>query len=99
MRWKVVVELFFLQWYYSISVELVKDQRLFDLYVSVCSPQVLPLERKMTAPEDLRGFNGVLNTGMILVTCGYIAVGFFGYLKYGDAVHGSITLNLPPSDK
>ncbi|KAG0716570.1 Proton-coupled amino acid transporter 4 [Chionoecetes opilio] len=59
---------------------------------------VLPLERKMTNPRDFRGFNGVLNTGMVLVTCGYIAVGFFGYLKYGDAVHGSITLNLPPSD-
>lgn len=53
----------------------------------------------MTNPHDFRGFNGVLNTGMVLVTCGYIAVGFFGYLKYGDAVHGSITLNLPPSDK
>lgn len=53
----------------------------------------------MTNPQDFRGFNGVLNTGMVLVTCGYIAVGFFGYLKYGDAVHGSITLNLPPSDK
>ncbi|XP_063861777.1 proton-coupled amino acid transporter 2-like isoform X4 [Scylla paramamosain] len=59
---------------------------------------VLPLERKMINPHDFRGLNGVLNTGMILVTCGYIAVGFFGYLKYGDAVHGSITLNLPPSD-
>ncbi|XP_071522232.1 neutral amino acid uniporter 4-like [Panulirus ornatus] len=59
---------------------------------------VLPLERKMTNPEDFRGCNGVLNTAMILVTCGYIAVGFFGYLKYGDAVHGSITLNLPPGD-
>lgn len=53
----------------------------------------------MTNPHDFRGFNGVLNTGMVLVTCGYIAVGFFGYLKYGDAVNGSITLNLPPSDK
>ena len=53
----------------------------------------------MTNPQDFRGFNGVLNTGMVFVTCGYIAVGFFGYLKYGDAVHGSITLNLPPSDK
>lgn len=53
----------------------------------------------MINPEDFRGCNGVLNTAMILVTCGYIAVGFFGYLKYGDAVHGSITLNLPPSDK
>ncbi|XP_042228127.1 proton-coupled amino acid transporter-like protein CG1139 [Homarus americanus] len=59
---------------------------------------VLPLERKMTNPEDFRGCNGVLNTAMILVTCSYIAVGFFGYLKYGDAVHGSITLNIPPSD-
>lgn len=59
---------------------------------------VLPLERKMTTPEEFRGWNGVLNTAMILVTCGYIAVGFFGYLKYGDAVRGSITLNLPPSD-
>ncbi|XP_064117193.1 proton-coupled amino acid transporter-like protein CG1139 isoform X2 [Macrobrachium nipponense] len=59
---------------------------------------VLPLERKMTTPEEFRGWNGVLNTAMILVTCGYIAVGFFGYLKYGDAVKGSITLNLPPSD-
>ncbi|XP_076065718.1 proton-coupled amino acid transporter-like protein acs [Oratosquilla oratoria] len=59
---------------------------------------VLPLERKMMTPEDFRGCNGVLNTGMILVTCGYIAVGFFGYLKYGDAVHGSITLNLPAHD-
>lgn len=59
---------------------------------------VLPLERKMSVPEDFRGWNGVLNTAMILVTCGYIGVGFFGYLKYGDAVLGSITLNLPPSD-
>ncbi|XP_068201426.1 proton-coupled amino acid transporter-like protein CG1139 [Palaemon carinicauda] len=59
---------------------------------------VLPLERKMTTPEEFQGWNGVLNTAMILVTCGYIAVGFFGYLKYGDAVKGSITLNLPPSD-
>ncbi|RXG60862.1 Proton-coupled amino acid transporter 4 [Armadillidium vulgare] len=60
---------------------------------------VLPLERNMAKPEDFRGYNGVLNTAMIIVTCGYIAVGFFGYLKYGDAVCGSITLNLPAGDK
>ncbi|KAL7644449.1 UNVERIFIED_CONTAM: hypothetical protein RMT77_005281 [Armadillidium vulgare] len=59
---------------------------------------VLPLERNMAKPEDFRGYNGVLNTAMIIVTCGYIAVGFFGYLKYGDAVCGSITLNLPAGD-
>ena len=43
----------------------------------------------------MRGWNGVLNTSMILVSCLYIGVGFFGYLKYGDTVAGSITLNLP----
>ena len=32
---------------------------------------------------------------MTIVSCLYIAVGFFGYLKYGEAVTGSITLNLP----
>ena len=60
--------------------------------------QVLPLERNMRDPSDFSGWTGVLNTAMMIVTCGYIFVGFFGYLKYGDAVHGSITLNLPPSD-
>ncbi|KAK7065350.1 hypothetical protein SK128_004658 [Halocaridina rubra] len=59
---------------------------------------VLPLERRMERPEEFRGWNGVLNTAMIFVTCLYIAIGFFGYLKYGDAVKGSVTLNLPPSD-
>jgi len=56
---------------------------------------VLPLENQMKTPGDMKGWNGVLNTSMIIVSCLYIAVGFFGYLKYGEAVAGSITLNLP----
>lgn len=56
---------------------------------------VLPLENQMKHPKDLGGWNGVLNTAMVIVSCLYIAVGFFGYLKYGDDVLGSITLNLP----
>jgi proton-coupled amino acid transporter len=56
---------------------------------------VLPLENQMASPQNLRGWNGVLNTAMITVSCLYIAVGFFGYLKYGEDVQGSITLNLP----
>lgn len=57
---------------------------------------VLPLENNMKTPQDFGGMTGVLNTGMIIVACLYTAVGFFGYLKYGDKVEGSITLNLPP---
>lgn len=56
---------------------------------------VLPLENNMKTPEDFGGTTGVLNTGMIIVACLYTSVGFFGYLKYGDDVKGSITLNLP----
>lgn len=59
---------------------------------------VLPLENNMKTPQDFGGATGVLNTGMVIVACLYTAVGFFGYLKYGDAVSGSITLNLPPND-
>ena len=49
----------------------------------------------MATPQDLPGWNGVLNTSMIIVTCLYFAVGFFGYVQYGEAVLGSVTLNLP----
>ncbi|KAI5642670.1 transmembrane amino acid transporter protein domain-containing protein [Phthorimaea operculella] len=56
---------------------------------------VLPLENNMKTPEAFGGCTGVLNTGMVIVASLYAAIGFFGYLKYGDHVAGSITLNLP----
>ena len=56
---------------------------------------MLPVENQMATPNDLRGWNGVLNTSMVIVSCLYIAVGFFGYLQYGEGVLGSVTLNLP----
>jgi len=60
---------------------------------------VLPLENNMKTPQDFGGLTGVLNTGMVIVGCLYTAVGFFGYLKYGDKTSlGSITLNLPQGD-
>ena len=55
---------------------------------------ILPLENNMKNPQDFGGLTGVLNTGMVIVACLYTSVGFFGYLKYGDSVKGSITLNL-----
>lgn len=60
---------------------------------------VLPLENNMKTPQDFSGWNGVLNTGMIFVTILYTAVGFFGYLKYGDKAQlGSVTLLLPADE-
>ncbi|XP_063906454.1 proton-coupled amino acid transporter-like protein pathetic isoform X3 [Zophobas morio] len=60
---------------------------------------VLPLENNMKSPQDFSGWTGVLNTGMVIVATLYTAVGFFGYVKYGDnAVLGSVTLLLPPNE-
>lgn len=52
----------------------------------------------MIHPEDFGGWTGVLNLGMVITTVLYTAVGFYGNLRFGDAVEGSITLNLPVKD-
>lgn len=59
---------------------------------------VMSLENNMQTPQNFIGCPGVLNTGMTVVVILYTAVGFFGYLKYGDKTQGSITLNLPVDD-
>ena len=58
----------------------------------------MPIENKMKRPQDFGGYSGVMNLGMVTVTCLYTATGFYGYLKYGDDAKGSVTLNLPPKD-
>ena len=60
--------------------------------------QALPLHDNMRTTQNFRGWNGVLNTGMILIGCLYFTVGFYGYLKYGDMTYPSITMNLPKDD-
>lgn len=57
---------------------------------------VLPIENKMKTPKDLGGWTGVLNLGMSIAIVLYAAVGFYGYLMFGENVQGSLTLNLPP---
>ena len=44
------------------------------------------------------GWNGVLMTSMGLVAALYVAMGFYGYLRDGEDIKASITLNLPPED-
>jgi proton-coupled amino acid transporter len=56
---------------------------------------VLPVYHGMHNKEFFTPLNGVLNTAMFIVAALYYAVGFFGYLKYGNDCAASITLNLP----
>ncbi|VDM46847.1 unnamed protein product [Toxocara canis] len=56
---------------------------------------VLPVENQMSEPYHFISPVGVLNTSCVLVLLLYCFVGFFGYLKFGDAVKDTITLNLP----
>lgn len=60
--------------------------------------QVLPLENNMTTPKHLLGICGILDQAMTAVAIIYGLLGYMGYLKYGDEVLGSITLNLPTKD-
>jgi len=56
---------------------------------------MLPLENKLRNPMEMTQRCGVLPTAMGIVSAIFIAIGFFGYVAYGDDVQGTITLNMP----
>ncbi|XP_013395811.1 proton-coupled amino acid transporter 4 [Lingula anatina] len=59
---------------------------------------VLPIRNKMKNKEDLLLWNGVMTLSMTISVCTFTAIGFYGYLCFGDNVKGSILLNLPTND-
>lgn len=68
---------------------------LFDgMFLIGVDMQVLPLKNEMKNPNNFNKPLGVLNVGMVIVTTMFVAIGFLSYLKYGDDVAGSVTLNL-----
>lgn len=56
---------------------------------------VMPVENSMEKPQQFLGYPSVLLIAMGVVTVMYSVIGFLGYVRFGDAIRGSITLNLP----
>ncbi|XP_066598221.1 proton-coupled amino acid transporter-like protein pathetic [Prorops nasuta] len=59
---------------------------------------VMPIENSMKKPQHFLGCPSVLNITMTIVVALYATMGVFGYVKYGEGTHASITLNIPPKD-
>jgi len=59
---------------------------------------VMPLENSMTHPDHFISKLGILNIAMAIVIFLYALIGFLGYVRFGDEVLGSVTLNLPEDE-
>ncbi|XP_052900975.1 proton-coupled amino acid transporter-like protein CG1139 [Anopheles moucheti] len=59
---------------------------------------VLPLQNEMQHPENFGKPCGVLNIGSGFILMLFTTFGFFGYWRWGEAVQGSLTLNLPDNE-
>lgn len=57
---------------------------------------VMPVENSMEKPQEFLGKPSVLLIAMVAVTVLYSIMGLFGYIRFGEAIKASITLNLTP---
>ncbi|CAF1629778.1 unnamed protein product [Adineta ricciae] len=60
---------------------------------------ILPIRAEMQEPHAFDGWFGILNIGIVIVTALHFLIGFFGYIRYGSEIRGSITLNLPQDNR
>jgi proton-coupled amino acid transporter len=58
----------------------------------------MPLENSMKHPNHFISKLGILNIAMSIVVFLYAVIGFLGYVRFGNVVLGSVTLNLPASE-
>ncbi|XP_026742242.1 proton-coupled amino acid transporter-like protein CG1139 isoform X2 [Trichoplusia ni] len=60
---------------------------------------VLALEYNMEKPKEFTGLFGLFSIGMFIIVSIFASLGVLGYLKYGQDIRASITLNLPYDEK
>lgn len=59
---------------------------------------MMPIENNMDKPQEFLGKPSILLIAMGLVTVVYTLTGLLGYIRFGDDIRGSITLNLPSKE-
>ncbi|XP_053676776.1 proton-coupled amino acid transporter-like protein CG1139 [Anopheles nili] len=59
---------------------------------------IFPVSNQMKHPEHYLGCPGIVNVNNICLAILYSFVGVVGYLRYGDKIRGSITLNFPQEE-
>lgn len=58
----------------------------------------MSIENEMRSPQRYLGGFGVLYVASYIIAIFYTAVGFFSYLRYGNSIQSSVTLNIPVDD-
>lgn len=58
----------------------------------------MPVENSMEKPQEFLGKPSVLLIAMIVVTILYTIMGVLGFIRFGNDIRGSITLNLPTDE-
>lgn len=65
------------------------------IFAIQCVGVTLSLENNMKNPSGFLGPPGIMYIGLSVIVLLNLLMGFFGYLKYGEDVQGSVILNLP----
>ncbi|XP_053667934.1 proton-coupled amino acid transporter-like protein CG1139 [Anopheles marshallii] len=59
---------------------------------------IFPVSNQMKHPQYYLGCPGIVNVNNLCLAILYCFIGVVGYLRYGDKIQGSITLNFPQEE-
>jgi proton-coupled amino acid transporter len=98
----------FITFYYIFKEPLVFDDKPFiasienwpsaitTMIFTVSNIRItISVENKMAEPHRYLGITGVLNVFCCFIAFFYTFLGFFSYVRFGQDIKGSVTLNLP----
>lgn len=80
------------------AVGVVSDSKSVPYYIEYASYdsfKIISVQSKMIHPEDFGGPYGIMAIAFVIAGFVYGFLGLVGFVKYGDEVDASFTLNMP----